>query len=193
MGRVSLVTRLLGLDAARWARIGPTSFWSALGSAAAASLLLALNRFGGVVIDAPRAFLRMALVGIYGWIGLACAIWLAGLATTDRHQQRPPRHQPRSPTVVLQETLVAVGLAHTPLLVLGLTIFAAAGLLQLLGPGLVVAVFVLAFWFPATLVMATRSTFGLGMRHAIAVVAVPYTLWYLTAGQHLLDRVQHLL
>jgi hypothetical protein len=187
---MNVAARYLGLDAARWARVGVVSFWPAVAWAMAASLLLAFNRFGGAAVDAPRAFLRMALIGVFGWLGLATAIWILASqvsAGLDDH-----RTTPRS-VAALERTFIAVGLAHAPIVVFGLVIFVAAGLLQLLGPGLATALFVYLFWFPASLVMATASTFRVGYPRAASLVILPYALWYLTAGQHLFTRVEHLL
>ena len=61
--------RWLGLDDERWARVGPQSLYSAAALVVVAFGLLALNRFGGLTTSAPRAFIRLTLVGVWGWIG----------------------------------------------------------------------------------------------------------------------------
>lgn len=189
MAPVITVLRVLGLDDTKWTRVGPASLSSALALAVAASVVMALNRFGGQLIDAPRSFVRLTLVGVWGWVGLAFAVWL--IATPMPVSADQAGDPPSSGS--FRHTLAAVGFAHTPLLVLGLVIFVAAGLLQTLGPGLVVAVFVVGFWFPAVLTIATRHTHDLNPVRAASVVAVPYLMWLLVIGRHLLGQVQHLL
>ena len=155
----------------------------------AASLVIAWSRFGGLAVDAPRAFLRMVLVGVWGWLGLGAGISLVGrflsaavaLAAAGR------------PAPSLERTLAAVGFAHLPVLLLGVVILVGAGALQILGPSQVVAVVVFGFWFPALLVVAAGAQFGLDLLRAIVVVAVPYGCWLAFVGRHLLDQVQHLL
>jgi hypothetical protein len=186
---VRAIPRLLGLDAAKWARVGPESLWSAVALVATASFVMALNRFGGLIVDTPRSFLRLMLVGIWGWLGLALAIWLiingARTLQSDRDEAGPPPS--------LQINVAALGLAHTPVLALGIVILVAAGLLEVLGPGFVAAVFVFGFWFPAGLIAATAHANRLAPLRAAVVVAVPYLIWMSIIGRHLLDRIQHLL
>ncbi|MDH4279359.1 MAG: hypothetical protein OEW83_14910 [Acidimicrobiia bacterium] len=86
-----------------------------------------------------------------------------------------------------------MGLAHLPLLVLGIVVFASVGLFDIVGPGLVVAVFVAGFWFPAGLVMAVAHVHRLSLIRAALVVALPYLFWLMTVGRHFHDRIQHLL
>jgi len=184
-----VATRSLGLDEARWSYVGPASLGSAAIRVVAASLLFALSRFGGLVLDSPRAFTRMTLVGVYGWLGLTAGVWLGvavlGAVTgATNNAAQPPS---------LQHSGSAVGLAHMPLLILGVVIFAAGGLFEILGPGLVAAAFVLGFWFPAALVAATRSAYQLSLTRAAAVLALPYLLWLAIVGRHLMTQVQHLL
>lgn len=186
---MTVVRRVLGLDRDRWARLGPMSMWPATVLAVGASLVMAWNRFGGVAADAPRAFLRLTLVGVWGWLGLAVAIWLATelvRAVSEREEDDPP-------PAALERTLALVGLAHAPVLLLGVVIFFSAGLLQVLGPGMVVAVFVYGFWSPALLVAAVTYALDLRPLVAVVVVSVPYAVWLLVVGRHLLDQVQHLL
>ena len=181
--------RVLGVDRARWTRVGPESILSATALAVAASVLMALNRFGGLLFDAPRSFVRMTLVGVWGWLGLAFAVWLLATPMPGKTNQGGDP----VPGASFRYTLIVVGLARLPLLVLGLVIFVAANLLQILGPGLVVAVFVLGFWYPAMLATAARYANDLTLPRAIAVVVVPYLIWLLVIGRHLLGQVQHLL
>ncbi len=175
--------RVLRLHERQWARIDPMSLWAGAGVAVGAALLLALARLGGLVATEPRSFFRLALVAVWGWLGLAVAIWLLSRIS----EARQPRGRP------FQITVAAVGLAHVPLLVLAIVVFVAANMFQLLGPGLVTAWFVFAFWLPANLTMAARRAASGSTLRAIATVAVPYALWLLVVGRHLLDRIGHLL
>ena len=179
--------RMLGIDRTRWVRVGPTSLLPAMATVLLASGLIALNRFGGALVDAPRSFMRLALVGVWGWLGLGSAIWLgAALLSRSASGSRGSTSRPR-------ETLVVVGLAHLPILALGVVILVAAGLLQWLGPGLVATVFVLAFWFPAGVTMATAHVHGLAPFRALSVVALPYLAWLGVVARHMIGQVQHLL
>jgi len=189
MGTLRAVPRLLGLDASKWARVGPDSLWSAIVLVATASFVMALNRFGGLIVDTPRSFLRLVLVGVWGWIGLAIAIWLVVRGTRAVQGDQAAAGPPPS----LQVNVAAVGLAHTPVLALGIVIFVAAGLLEVLGPGFVAAIFVFGFWFPAGLIAATAHVNRMAPVRAAVVVAVPYLIWMSIIGRHLLDRIQHLL
>ncbi len=178
---MSRVLRSLGLDSVTWDRVGPSSLWSATAIVVVASALMALNRFGGLVTDAPRPFLRLTLVGVWGWIGLA-----AGVSITLR------RVPSRAPTT-LRTTFAVVGLAHVPLLALAGVIFVAAVMFQLLGPGLAMAVIVLAIWFPALLIAGVRHTSHIAVGPAAAVIAAPYGAWLLVVGRHVVGQVEHLL
>ncbi len=186
---MTVALRILRLDSERWTYVSPASILSAAAVATAASVLLALNRFGGLLIDAPRAFLRMALVGVYGWLGLAVGVWLL---TTGLRAESAPATSAAAPAT-FQQTLAATGLAHVPILTLGLVVFVAANLFQFLGPGFAVAVFVFVFWFPAVLVSAVRYTNPLSLTRSMAVVVVPYVLWLSLVGRHLLGQINHLL
>ena len=186
MGAVSTIVDVLGFDERRWERIGPWSLWTAAAWAASASGVLSVDRFGGLIVDAPRAFLRATLIGVYGWLGLAAAVWVLAGQVTSRARGRQVQIQ-------FQHTVAAVGMAHVPLLVLGLVIFVAANIFRVLGPGLVVAVFVFAFWFPAVLAVAVRHSHRLTLARATALVAAPYLVWFLLVGRRLLSQVQHLL
>lgn len=186
---MNVAIRMLGLDRAKWVRVGPGSLWPGVAFAVSASFLMALNRFGGLIIDTPRAFTRLALVGIYGWLGLSLALW--GI-TTASYTIRPRGGGPVEPPG-LTHTIAGVGIAHSPVLVLGMVIFAAANLLQILGPGKLAAMLILGFWFPAALVTAARYSHRLSWPRAVATAVVPYLLWLLVVGRHLMGQVEHLL
>ena len=179
--------RALRLDEGRWRDVGPASFWPALGIATVASFAWSLNRFGGALVDEPRSFVRLGLLGIYGWIGLAVAIWAIAAVVAD-----DARALDEKPPSVLHSVAV-VGLAHMPVVGLGGVVFIAANLAQVLGPGYVAAVFVLGLWFPAVLVAAAHHSFRLSIGRAALAALIPYLLWLLAIGSHLLGRIQHLL
>ncbi|MGI9622522.1 MAG: hypothetical protein ACR2PK_06770 [Acidimicrobiales bacterium] len=179
--------RLLGLHQDRWERATADSLWVAFAVAVAASVVLSLNRFGGLAVETPRAFLRMALIGVYGWLGVGMGIWLFawGLNRLNRH-----RSQVR---VSIAHSLVVAGFSHIPLLALGGAIFISATMLQVFELGNVLAWMVIGLWFPATLVSAARSTWRVSTIDAVLVVAVPYTVWIMTVWQHIHTQIQHLL
>jgi hypothetical protein len=185
---VRFLSYALGLDRDRWVRLNRISLWTAMALVVAASVVLAWSRFGGVAVDAPQAFLRMVLVGVWGWLGLGAAIWLI-----VRLARRSTRHAGQGRPAPLERTLALVGFAHAPVLLLAVVILVAAGALQVFGLGQIVAVVVLGFWFPALLVAASSYLFDLGPLIGVAVVALPYGVWLATVGRHLLQQVQHLL
>lgn len=183
------VRRLLRLDAERWRAVDRDALWTAAAIVTVASFLLALTRFGGLVGTEPRSFVRLALVGIWGWIGLAALLWVAGNVAV----RRPPSASigPRDTSV--RRIFAVAGLAHVPVLGFAGMLFVAAMLFRLLGPGTVAAVVVFAGWLPATLLVGVRAVFGLDPSAAVAVVGVSYAAWYLTVGRYLLEQVGHLL
>jgi hypothetical protein len=93
---VTTVVRLLGLRRSRWRRVGPESVWSAA---------------------------RPVLVGVWGWVGLAVAIWLTITATSGSDGPRPG----------LVHTLAIAGIAHAPVVALGMVVFVSAGVLDHIG------------------------------------------------------------
>jgi hypothetical protein len=179
---MSAALRWLGLDAARWERVGPHSLWSATALVVVSSSLLALSRFGGLVTVAPRPFVRLVLVGVWGWIWLAASVWLVATIVA--------RSMPRMP---LRTAFATIGLAHVPLLAVAVVVLVAAVMLQLLGPGLVTAVFVVAFWFPAALVTGVAHGWGASIARSAAIVAGPYAVWLFVVADHLSRQVGHLL
>ena len=190
MASVNTARRLLGLDAQKWARVDIDSPWPAMSLVVIGSILMSLTRFGGLAFDEPRGFVRLALVMVWGWLGLATAIWLIASRARDTSQASG---EPTPPPMPLHQTIAVVGLAHVPILTLSGVIFVAAGLLQLLGPGRVAAVFVFAFWFPASLTTGLRSTFHGDLVRFAVIVIVPYAVWLLIVGRHVLEQLNHLL
>lgn len=181
------ILRWLWIDRDRWERVGPESVASAAAVVAVFAGLTSFVRFGGLVTDAPRAFVRLTLVGIWGWILLATTI--AGSAVAFRVAVA----RGESATDRLRRAFAIVGRAHLPLLVLvGVTIVAGI-FLQLSGPGLLVSVFVIGVWLPAALVTGVRAATGAPWWSATAVVAGPYALWFTVIARHLLEQIGHLL
>jgi len=180
MATLTEAQRLLRFDRTTW-----RSF-RANGSLAAAALVtigafgvFAFDRFGIQGLLAPRATLRMLLVGFYGWIGLAGAVWWAG---------RRFGADPGFGTV-----LRLIGHVHMPLVLVGITIQVLTVSFRLQGPGLVVGLFSALVWMPGMMVAATRELLGLETGTAAAVVLVPYAVWLLVVGGYLLAQVGHLL
>lgn len=177
----------LVIHPAKWDGVGPESVWSAAATVFVASTLLALNRFGGLATTAPRPFVKLVLIGVWGWIGLALAVWTLGSLLAGARSQRGP------PITTLIRTAAVVGLAHAPIMALTVVVFVAADVMQLLGPGMVSAVFVFVVWFPAWLLAGTRSALRISLPRATAVVAVSYGAWLQVVGRHLLGQIAHLL
>ncbi len=184
---MSNIVRLLGLDVQRWQRVGPHYLPSAGGIVALASFLFALLRFGGLLTEAPRAFLRLFLVGVWGWLALGLSV--AIVVTALR------RRRPAAPFLFANgvEALTVAGLAYLPMLFLAVVVFAAGGIIDFLGPGRVMSVFVLVLWMPAVLAVGAHHRLALTPRTAVLAVAGPYLAWLALVGRHLLDRVHHLL
>ncbi len=160
----------------RWARVGPEAVWSGLALVLVAWGLMAINRLGGLTFDAPRAFLRLTVVGVWGWLGLALAIWLvAGRASS------------------LRRVLAVTGWVHVPVVGLAVLIFVVAGAFEVLGPGLIGAIVVFGVLIPSALVLGAEEVFGLERLRAVAVVSIPYLAWTVLVVRHVLGQVGHLL
>ena len=183
MAALITTKKLLGLDRAKWQRVGPGSLTSAAAMVVVASCLLALNRVGGLVVHEPRSFVRLALVGVWGWIGMAVVatvvLVVSGSARGDSGR-------------TLRTTLAMVGAAHVPLIWASVVLFLGAGILQLLWPGLIMVVFVFAFWFPAAIGLGLRVSCGARVGVAVAATAVAYAAWVTVVGRHLYDQLAHL-
>lgn len=183
------VLRALGLDDERWEKLTANSVWGAAALVFVAAAFMSLNRFGGLAADAPRAFTRLALYVVWGWLGLALATFAVAELLRRRGRGRSQRADPGA----LRLTLASTGYAHVPIVALAGVIFVAAGLFQALGPGLVAAVIALAVWMPVALVTGVGHVHGLRTRHAVAAVAAPYLLWLWIVARHVLGQVTHLL
>ena len=142
--------------------------------------ILAFNRFGLQGFLAPRAPIRMLLVGLYGWLWLAGAVWLIA------------RTRFRS-TVPFGPVFRLIGQAHLPLLMISVTIQALAVSFRLFGPGLWVSVFSALFWMPALLTMAARTAPGITDGEALRIVIAPNLVWLILVGWYLQVQVGHLL
>lgn len=184
---LSSAARRLGLDDPTWEAVGPGSLGSGAAIALTASGLLALNRLGGLVVEAPRAFVRLTLVGFWGWVGLGIGIWLL-TAIISRQSVVATRSLGS-----LQRTLAATGRAHVPLLVLAGVLFVAAGVLQLRWPGLIAAWFVVVAWIPISLIGAVRATTPTSTMRAAVIMAGPYVAWLATVGRHFQTQLGHLI
>ena len=161
-------------------------------------VIMAWSRFGPQGFVGPRSAVRFILVGFYAWLALAVLIWLAGRWLTDRAEPADPVHRvDRSAVspdgVGLLRVVQLTGHAHRPVVVLGLVIQFAAVLLQITGPGLVLAVAAFGLWMPAMLAATTAAAFDLSPARATVVVALPYLAWLATAGRFLERQVGHLL
>lgn len=170
----------------RWRSITADMFFVGAFTVFGASLVLAFNRFGGLLVNSPQRFAQLLLFGVWGWLLLGAGIWFAGRVVVDRVGSNADQ-----PSLV--KTLTSVGFAHRPVLMLGAVLFISTGLLQITGPGLVVAVIVFGVWFPALLTLSVQHSRYIELQDALMVVVVPYVLWLLIVGRHLVNQVAHLL
>lgn len=144
--------------------------------------LLSLNRFGGLAAQAPRAFTRLGLVVVWGWIGLSLMIWMFDAAVGAL---RPARAR-------FEQIAVDVGRAHLPLAGLAIVLFVAAGALQLRWPGLIASLIVFGWWFPAGLVGAARPDADAPIGRYLVTTLAAYALWVAAVGRHLDHQLGHL-
>lgn len=172
---------LLRLDRNTWARY---HYSGSLRSAALVAIgtyaVFAFDRFGFPALLQPRPSVRLILVGFYGWLGLAIAVWAIGRFVLGQEAS-------------LGLLFRLYGFSHLPFLVVAITIQFTSMLLQILGPALVAAFFAAAFWMPALLVAATRQAFDVDARKALVLAAAPYAVWLLVVGRILNDQLGHLL
>lgn len=161
----------------------PPRFAAGAATVAVAAGLLSLNRFGGLAGTAPRAFTRLALVVVWGWVGLCAFVWLTDGRTWRQGSKRSH----------LVRTLDAVGRAHLSLIGLAAVLFVAAGALRLRWPGLVAAVVVFGWFFPRSIVAWAADVRGVSLARATVAVAPAYVVWVVTVGRHLQVQLGHLI
>lgn len=142
--------------------------------------VLAWNRFGFLTFSAPRAPMRFLLLGVYAWLALAAAVWLAS------------RLSPQGPAT-LRDAAVATAISHTPLVGLGFFMAIVAGFARIHGPGVIMAAFVFALWMPALLARSFHDIARMPWIQAIGAAVVVQLVWLATLGRHLNDQVGHLL
>lgn len=186
MGTLTDTATTFGVVPAAWERDEPVDLRRAAVLVVGGWVVMAWSRFGPQAFVGPRSAVRFILVGFYAWLALAVLVWLAGRWLADRAEARDDE-------VGLLRVVQLTGQAHRPVVVLGLVIQFAAVLLQITGPGLVLAVAAFGLWMPAMLVATTASAFDLSPRRASLVVAGPYLAWLATAGRFLERQVGHLL
>ncbi len=183
-GGIDGLREVLRLTVGRWDGIDGSFPYRGLVTVGSAWALLAWARFGAQAVEGPRAVLRFLLVGIYVWLAQAAVVWAVG-RLAGRAGRRGPMP---GPTRALQFT----GLAHQPVVILGLALQIGAILpLPLLFTGLAVAT--LLAWFPAQLVTAMVSAFGRVDRWSLVAATVAYGGWLALAGRYLLPRIGHLI
>jgi hypothetical protein len=187
---MTFVERVLATADGRWSRVEERPVWSAASLVVVAWGLIALNRIGGLALSEPRAVARLTVVGVWGWLALAVAIWsiaTVGLRGSHSGIRRDRAHASLPPV------LAVVGWSHLPVVALAVVVFIAAGALRILGPGLFVAVAAFSALVPFALVTGVRHVFRTSTLAAIAVVAVPYLIWLVVVVRHSLGAIQHLL
>ena len=173
--------RWLRIDRQSWTRLAATgTVGSAVMVTMGAYAIFVFDRFGVQSFLLPRASIRMLLIGLYGWLWLSGSAWFIARRFSGVE-------------AAFDQVFKLYGYAHLPLLLLALAIQIVSVGLELLGPVLIVTLFVILFWFPALLVGATRSAFGFDTRSALLTVAIPYGVWVVVVGGQLRDHVGHLL
>jgi hypothetical protein len=174
------VLEFLRLDSRRWSRYAATGgLDTAMLIVLGAYTILALDRLGLQMVLYPRPAVRLVLAGLYGWLGLAGMVWLVG--------------RRRFPEVTFRTVFLLVGFAHTPLVVLGLTIQFTSVVLQFLGPAFSIAIFTTVFWLPALLTAAVRAAYLIDSRQSLRLVIGPYLLWLAVVGRYLASQLGHLI
>jgi hypothetical protein len=89
--------------------------------------------------------------------------------------------------------LRSTAIVHVPLVALGFFVAIVAGFAQILGPGAVLAVVVVAMWMPATLTRSFTEVAGLQLRHALPAAVAVQLVWLVGPGLFLHGQVGHLL
>lgn len=177
---MTAVARVLQIHEDRWRWLEyQASVLGATSVVLSSYLLFAFIRFGWPDF-ALRPTVRLLLIGLYGWIGLALAAWAISRLMF-------------STTASPRDMVRLTGHAHLPLLVVGVVIQVAAVMVAGGAVAFWVALFVATVWMPALLVAAVAAATGLARRRAALVVAGPYALWALVVGRHVWRLLEHLL
>lgn len=166
----------------RWNAVTELQLRWAIATVLGSWFLLSWGRFGLQGLAAPRALTQFMLVGVYGWIGMSAGLWVLGAIDARRQGQGLP-----DPARVLQ----LVGLAHQPLVVLGVVIQVAQLIPAALVPT-VAATIILAAWLPAMLVAVARALFDWSIPFGVGATVLVYGGWFLGTGRFLIERVGHL-
>ena len=181
MAPLTVATRLLRLDGDSWSRLDEDKGLAVAALVAMGAYgVLAYDRFGPQAFFDPRATVRFLLTGFYGWLWLAGAAWAIGriLLSSDAS---------------FASVFRLFGYAHLPLLVVAIAIQLVSVLFHVPGPAGMVAIFVVVFWLPASLIAATRTALSVGTRTSFFVVVGPYTVWLLAVARLLQTQLGHLL
>ncbi len=178
---MTAAARALRLDGSTWRRLLAMATPAGAGLVVlGAYLVFAFDRLGVQGVLEPRASVRMMLTGLYGWLWLVGAGWaIARLAFG----------YPGSPA----RLAALIGHAHLPLLLVAVSIQFVAVALNVTGIVLWFALFSVAFWMPAMLVLAAVTAANLHLRQALVTVGLPYLTWLLVVGRTLWIQLEHLL
>ncbi len=110
-------------------------------------VVLAWNRLGPQALLNPRALTRFALVGLYGWLGLALGLWL--MARLRQWAIHGVEQTVMSPASFVR----LVGLAHRPLLVAAFAVMILQ-LTSIIELRTAVGMVAVLLWMPGRLVVA---------------------------------------
>ena len=176
------IGHLLGVNRVSWEQSDSDRLTGAVLLAVGGWAIMAWNRLGVLAFTTPRSGVRFVLIGFYAYLGMALAV----VAVARLVDPKPVS------TTQLCRTVQVVGLAHQPLLVIGLVVQISALIAPLTSVATVAAWLTFGLWMPAMLVGAVRWTRDISTPQALMIVSVPYLLWLATAGRFLLDRVGHL-
>lgn len=176
------IGHLLGVHPVSWEQSDSDRLTGAVLIAVGGWAIMAWNRLGVLAFTTPRSGVRFVLIGFYAYLGMALAV--AAVARLV---------DPKPVSIAqLRRTVQVIGLAHRPLLVIGLVVQISALIAPLTSLAPIAAWLSFGLWMPAMLVGAVRWVRGISSGQALLIVSVPYLLWLLTAGRFLLDRVGHL-
>ncbi len=142
-------------------------------------LLLAFDRFGWPDY-APRQTVRLTLLGVYGWLGLALSCWAIA---------RIVKRRPVGPLTLVR----LAGHAHLPILPIAAMVLIFAVTFDIVGIWRWPALFAGLVWMPAMLTRAVSAGAEVGLREAAVIVTPPYVAWVITVGLHLWNQLAHLL